>query len=118
VSARTDDLTTWLRAQLDEDERTFATTDSTTLGLTTDAMRSYVERGPAEVEAKRRILGEHPHEPAAPWGTAEVTSIGCATCHDYGQGIIGKGWCRTVQLLAQPYAGQDGWREEWAATQR
>jgi hypothetical protein len=66
-----------------------------------------------EVKAKRAILDEHPHEPAAPWGTTEVTSIGCATCHDRSEGVIGKGWCRTVRLLAQPFAGYDGWREEW-----
>lgn len=47
----------------------------------------------AEVEAKRRILDLH------------------APLADYK----GRVQCETVSLLAQPYAGRDGWREEWRA---
>lgn len=136
------ELVDWLRQQLDEDERVAlaahanvwnaeASRHDSEFVIVPDFTPSGVgvvfgaknaqhianwdpARVLAEVEAKRRILDEHPHEPAAPWGTAMVTSVGCATCHDRGEGVIGKGWCRTARLLAQPYAGRPGWREEWS----
>jgi hypothetical protein len=49
----------------------------------------------AEVEAKRRILD-------------------LVTPGDYFGGF-GEAYVQVVQLLAQPYAGRDGWREEWRA---
>jgi hypothetical protein len=63
----------------------------------------------AEVEAKRRVLDRyadmHWHAPAIPGATSSILQVedtgACRTCV-------------TVQILAQPYAGQDGWREEWA----
>lgn len=57
----------------------------------------------AEVEAKRRILDDH--EPLA--------NGACNRCGDYG-GTEHQQWpCTTIRALAQPYAGRDGWREEW-----
>jgi hypothetical protein len=50
-----------------------------------------------EAEVKRRILGlHHPIDPCDAHGAAQETIP-----------------CDTLLALAQPYAGQDGWREEW-----
>lgn len=77
-----------------------------------------VRIGRAEVDAKRRILELHANdggdcavcsrsEMVEGWGGGEET---------YGEQRTGEAWpCPTVRLLAQPYAGQPGWREEYAA---
>jgi len=58
-----------------------------------------VRDGRAEIEATHRILRTHsrPHD--------------CA----YLDGFAPPGPCSTLVLLAQRYAGQPGWREEWRA---
>lgn len=123
-----DDLITWLREQVDDDERA--------IRRLAEGYRRYVcddghveepiekwsdgtDRLPnhhntwllihdqaerlAEVEAKRRILDEH-FECSLPNGIMAGT---CTTCDNYA-------WpCPTVRLLAQPYAGRDGWQDEW-----
>lgn len=63
----------------------------------------------AEVSAKRRVLDEHwaPTSPHADWPTS-APSDQCPTCNVAFP-------CRTLRLLAQPYAGRAGWREEWQA---
>lgn len=66
----------------------------------------------AEVQAKRAILAIHaesdfPYDPEN--GPGDYSWI--ARC----QGCYEDAPCTTVRLLAQPYAGQDGWREEWRA---
>lgn len=121
-----DDLITWLRLQLDEDEQSLGGLDSTALnGIESTAgwdVRAYVERGLAEVEAKRRILELHP-----PF-TDHAGRVRCEACAELCHSRSGLGCddpadamypCETVEgiarLLAQPYAGRDGWREEWAA---
>lgn len=123
------DLVTWLRAQLDDDERvalecagapwsadipgavhvsSVARAENRawrTLGhvahVERDADRKHIARwDPArvltEVEAKRRILDEC----LAVWADEGGTQIG-----DLPETV--------VRLLAQLYAGRDGWREEW-----
>lgn len=61
-----------------------------------------------EVEAKRRILDEHP-----------ILTAGrvCTRCSDYAEpGEVFRevpGPCATVRLLALPYADHDDFREEW-----
>lgn len=84
----TDDLVAFLRARLDEDER--------------DPGGWSPARVLAEVDAKRRILAEHPwrHEPDWPSGRQ---CRQCATEHP----------CTTLRLLALPYAGHPDYREEW-----
>lgn len=78
----------------------------------------------AEVDAKRRILDLHTGEhdcpemhtgiypadwPAsAPWGKA-----GECWAHPSVEHFEADQPCPTVRLLALPYAGQDGYREEW-----
>ena len=140
----TDDLVTWLRAQLDEDERlaraafsdaghwsangsrfivdqpddgewrrgTLAMDDRRVegIGITLydegghdeDQAAFIAEHDPArvlrEVEAKRRIIEEHPYAGAGK----------CETCD------LDRDWpCPTLRLLALPYADRSGYREEW-----
>jgi hypothetical protein len=60
----------------------------------------------AEVKAKRRILDIH-HRVDCKHERRFGPEGDCAECgNEYP--------CITVTELAQPYAGQDGWREEWA----
>lgn len=90
----------------------------------------------AEVKAKRAILDEHafewqhvewPHDQDGK-GKAQV----CRRCQNaehtewhppFGHaGVLPQGFvapyvlapCATVSLLAQPYAGREGWRDEWS----
>ena len=67
-----------------------------------------VELERADVAAKRRILELH-----APFGAPDWPHQACRTCGDLGDPVEAP--CETVRLLAQPYAGQPGWRAEWAA---
>lgn len=135
-----DDLVTWLRAQLDEDERvarsatsapwTAKRADRSVYAQETSVVMGghdggwYVvpcdmesgegaESGDAqhiarwdparvlaEVEAKRRILG--------------LWSDG-ADFPDFSGGYQAAAE-DAISAMAQPYAGREGWREEWAAT--
>jgi hypothetical protein len=118
------ELITWLRAQLDEDERVaLAATAGAWVVTTTDGRsvcgvqalgrlngipatsvhcradaehiaRHDPARVLAEVEAKRRLLDLHDG-----WH-----SCGVWECD---------GDCPTVRLLALPYAGRDGYDETW-----
>jgi hypothetical protein len=112
-----DDLVTWLRAQLHEDERKVA-------AMTREAERARTApifanhppnwlagvdifvspaRWQDEVDAKRRILAEHVEgsvADGAPTGT-------CRSCDNYAVP------CPTVRLLALPYASRDGYRSGW-----
>jgi hypothetical protein len=126
------DLVEFLRAALDEDERVARAaydeaSDYRVLGSRL-AEEHFVlwkpDRVLADVAAKRAILelhdGEHdcrelrtgvyPHDwpSAAPWGSA-----GEAWRHASSEHFEGP--CPTLRLLAQPFAGRPGWREEWAA---
>lgn len=132
-----DELLTWLRQQLDEDERMaraaadLAKTadwwasaegrvhDANAPGCrnllggeyawSLDDIGAHIARWDparvlAKVKADRRILEIHhhiecKHDNYGPSGD-------CAECgNEYP--------CETVHLLAQAYAGQPGWREEW-----
>lgn len=130
------DLAAWLRAQLDEDERvarvaspgpwrvdseTYAEAiygasdeaviaggrwggEASVFDSTADAIhiaRHDPARVLAEVAAKRKILELHP---AA--GLLSAPDL-CGSCAAY------PGPCDTLRLLALPYAGMRGWREEW-----
>lgn len=106
-----DDMVAWLRAQLDDDERVIREAAAPTEYFYADghgaAVNRWFERWSpdnpdgmlAEIEAKRRILdrliGEH--------GLFR-TDIASGTAKP------------VIQLLAQPYAGRPGWREEWHTT--
>lgn len=100
-----DELIAWLRQQLDDDERVarqvMADPGGVFLDPETDAtnvmtIAAHLYRWPpkrvlAEVEAKRRILDE------------------AIRLSRYD------GEFEFVQLLARPYAGRAGWREEWTS---
>jgi hypothetical protein len=91
-----DDLVMFVRACLDEDERAWEMV----------AARGVVQllhgeplapRMLADVAAKRAILDLHKN----------IDGL-CDRCY------MDTAPCETVGLLAQPYAGRPGWREEWA----
>jgi hypothetical protein len=63
-----------------------------------------------EVDAKRRLLELH---------AARERGDGCVVCDDGNDScgcLSGPSWgfpCDTVKILAVPYAGRPGYREEW-----
>ena len=110
-----DDLVTWLRAQLDGDERLISEYEAYMAARATEA-GSYVlglppgwqsgepfdtERMRREVEAKRRILDEYERYAAerrramGGWESRKPSPI--------------------LVALALPYADRSGYRPEWAA---
>jgi acetylornithine deacetylase/succinyl-diaminopimelate desuccinylase-like protein len=125
-----DDLVTWLRVQLDEDERVarevppnFDLFDGTGIVVmkTHDPARSRsvtlpssvavfaVRHNPAralrEVEAKRRILDEI---------VPLIDQLDAKIEEEWGNGPYPTGESdRLVKLLAMPYAGRPGYRDEW-----
>ncbi len=141
-----EDLVTWLRAQIDEDERWLSDwgqllddvhlrqEDTVRHQLATSAFgftQSLAHQYPppaepnrmlAEVEAKRRIL-DLAEEVAAEHERVEQLGP-FADIHqgmdpdEYEQLLHGL-WMRAqalaevARLLGPPYAGRDGWREEW-----
>ena len=72
------------------------------------AKRAILELHDGEHDCRELITGVYPHDwpSAAPWGSA-----GEAWRHASGEHFEGP--CPTVRLLAQPFAGRPGWREEW-----
>lgn len=120
-----DDLVTWLRAQLDDDEAE-AQEWPAVLGdpptphpfwLDTNGHPIYEPRPRrlAEVDAKRRILDEH-NDPMSdgrslrPGGPQTV----CGTCREFGMRNEQQPWpCNTLRYLALPYADRPGYRDEW-----
>ena len=110
-----DDLITWLRAQLDEDDRVARRVEPNQAPVDLRAMVTREGSAPfliidsarvlAEIDAKRRILDLHPPQ----------QSNGRSYCDCMAEdGVIYGEWpCLTVRLLALPYAGREGYREEW-----
>ena len=101
-----DDVITWLRAQIDEDEQMLRGLDSTALnGIDStagDDVRAYVERGLAEVDAKRSIAGLH----------MPIDGL-CPECRYRRPNTPAPAPCPTLRLLALPYADRPGYRAEW-----
>jgi hypothetical protein len=73
------------------------------------AKRAILELHDGEHDCRELMTGVYPHDwpSAAPWGSA-----GEAWRHASSEHFEGP--CPTLRLLAQPYAGRPGWREEWA----
>jgi hypothetical protein len=112
-----DELVTWLRAQLDEDERKVAAMQRETRRVQTAPIFQghppnwlagvdiFVSptRWQAEVEAKRRMLDLADPGVMKALGTQDPDfRDGYVTAHE-----------DVVKLLALPYAGREGYREEW-----
>ena len=110
-----DELVAFVRRCLDDDERVARqvmaepggfyleseTEDTNIMTIGAHVYRWTPKRVLAEVAAKRRILDLH--RPDAHGY--------CPTCDDNTT----EAPCLTVSLLAQPFAGREGWREEWRA---
>jgi hypothetical protein len=126
------DIVDFLRARLDEDEQAAREAD-TSAEMVTGIPRSYADapvavhisrwhpaRVLAEVDAKRRIIDEHP---AATGWDGQITADHphrdpvCATCADYDRhgDPTGEPYpCATLRLLALPYREEPDYRPEWA----
>lgn len=135
-----DELVGWLRQQLDEDERVIAAMEREEARVRTapifqghplgwlEGVDIFVssKRWRAEVEAKRAILDLHAPQPTGyvdgKYVHGEAGQLQCGHCAEQchsGSGLScdmpDAPWpCPTVRLIAQPYAGREGWREEWA----
>lgn len=139
----TDDLVTWLRAQLDEDERVaraagsrldgsyeWVAGEANADGVRTKAgtpvtrfswpneMEHIARHDPArvlrEVAAKRAIVKLHEQVPATPRrGQENPPATGCHWCNEWDGLTWAGGVCDTVRLLASAYSDQPGYREEW-----
>jgi hypothetical protein len=119
-----DELVAFVRRCLDEDERVvrqlLAEPGGFYLEAETDSVNimtvgAYVYRWPpkrvlAEVEAKRQVL-----EAMEDQAREHLNTI-CNDPEAEGRYVQRAEFYRqeVARLLAQPYAGQDGWREEWA----
>lgn len=121
------DLVEFLRARLDEDEAVARRLEPDPVWMRVgselavdneDEIAISAGRVLREVEAKRRILGEHSPDVPDPWGE-------CATCaeeeqvEDHGDHVVGyrsgKTYpCLTVRLLTLPYCDHPDYQEEWA----
>lgn len=109
------DLISFVRQQLDEDERVWreAFGDPTELHLAEHyfgpGARALLERQLPEVEAKRRILDEIVDEANGLDASVDLDRrIGIRDVS--AEPFLGD---QLVKLFAQPYAGRPGWREEW-----
>lgn len=60
----------------------------------------------ADIAAKREIIAEHAIEHPGEFQY-------CRVCHDYKRHDAARAPCRTLRLLAVPYAGRDGYKERW-----
>lgn len=106
-------LIEWLRAQLDEDERVALASpggvylrDDASEGECDYALTFTAVRVLAEVKAKRRILDEV---------VPRIDEMDSLIESEWGNGIGPVGESEPlIKLLAQPYAGREGWQDEWS----
>lgn len=121
-----DDLIAWLRAQLDDDERVARqmtaepcgfyieaeTADTNIMTVGAHVYRWTPKRVLAEVDAKRRILVEifgYEAKIDGEWGCCHsAADIGAGKCPEIDINEIA-----ALRILALPYAGRDGYRDEW-----
>lgn len=104
-----DDLIAYVRAQLDEREQQleFLANLGITAVISPDGSHvlTEVEFGRRDVAAKRAILDQY--EGAQLMAEDDP--------HDETRSADESTLRFVVRLLAQPYAGREGWREEWTA---
>ena len=124
----TEDLITFLRAQLEEDERVARSAYGFTgdaddyfdvyymaVPLQVHANRWCPARVLREVEAKRRILAEH-NAPSAIWpgsSKKDRRCVGCGFGSDEEPLVEDVNDCPTLRALASIYFARPGFREEW-----
>jgi hypothetical protein len=127
-----DDLVSFLKARLDEDETAIRSWAACCVHIDAcDETGGYLERFDelrmlAEVEAKRRMLDLHEPEPSGyQYGRYVYPALGdlaCSHCESLchsSSGISCNGspdapWpCPTVRLIAAVYAEHPDYREEW-----
>lgn len=67
-----------------------------------------------EVAAKRAIIDEHEitHDTVTAEGNFS-SEPGCGTCHEMDGETYAGGYCRTLRLLALPYADHPDYDESW-----
>jgi hypothetical protein len=117
VSLPPDDLATWYRAQLDEDERVAREAEGGWITLGPDperansvgrhAARWDPARVLAEVDAKRRIIRLYVNAKAA--YDAGSISLRNRTQDEAAEDVLGV----ALRALALPYVDRPGYREEW-----
>ena len=107
-----DDLITWLRAQLDEREQQLEFMASQGIDAVIapggTPVLTEINFGRRDIDAKRRILDEYEDYAADDDSDYEHAQFAATSA---------SALLRAVQLLALPYAGRDGWREEWTPTE-
>jgi hypothetical protein len=112
------DLAEWLLAQIGDDEERLdrLSVDELFGGEDPSTPLPLLDVGflLSDCDARRRIIFEH-----RPVNLALSYPL-CATCLDHvatddeGAWAIGKAWpCQTLRLIALPYAGRDGYLDEW-----
>lgn len=110
------DLTTFLRARLDEDEQTASTAgpydrdggiEWAEVGAITEVLLIGADRVLAEVQAKRAILDLHTCTCPNP------NCTDCDACSGQHHADPTPAPCETIKHLALPYADHPDYREEW-----
>ena len=114
------DLVTWLRAQLDEDERAARAVEDLRkpyyFDFIDDAARPFVERelDPErvlrQVKRDQHIIDEHT------CGCPDPDCRDCGACSGPHHADPAPAPCTTLRLLAMPYADRPGYRDEWRPT--
>lgn len=114
-----DNLARWLGDQLDADKR-IVREAATSPEMATGIPRSYVAAPMAllitefanptrvlrEIDTKRQIVRCHYRRPAPKWNGDGIEGFECATCDQQFP-------CKTLRLLAVPYAARPGYKESW-----
>lgn len=112
-----DDLTTWLRRQVEADLsrwRDLAAAYLPNVEREGEVLYFEAREHAAQYEAALRLLDIHAPVPAGYRGDGLIAGeYGCHACHVHEQGTDPEWPCITVRLLASGYCHRIGYREEW-----
>jgi len=122
-----DDLIAFLRARLDDDTRMALAARDPWFGYEPDEhvervkwadalhiARHSPNRVLAEVDAKRRILDEHPATVGWDGNSHDGTVCGTCSMNDDSGALDGDPYpCPTLRLLALPYADHPAYQDAW-----
>jgi hypothetical protein len=100
------DLVAWLREQIDEDERAWQMVAARDVAVLLHG-EPLAPRMLAEVAAKRQLLTIC----VAAMEAGEIPERATWSDHAAGAEVARD----VLAVMAQPYAGRPGWREEWGA---